>query len=632
MLNVHRWSIVLAVLLAFAAPALAGTVTFLPMSPAAGQELTIEYRPSSGDLPWIQRVSGLHAVVLVVEQTDEPPVAMDVPLQRSDERFHGTVRLPKNAVFALVQVGDGVRYDTDNDAFWEVVVHGANGKPVENAHFRAAMANLGTLPGDYQKKLDQDAALDHLTKETMLYPGNLQAQINTTFLLANQKQITPEEAQARLRETIGPTRQAANPSEALAMANALRQIGRTDEAAVVLKNAAERFPNSRLPEQLDLDDLQQATSTDDFVRRSINHLQKYPNSAVRTELLAAVINATAQNGRMDLLNDVLQRTKLIPAISYYNAVNYLGTVDSLRAVTMTYIDKGLAATTDDALKPSYVGANQWNEQQRVAASLLHFVKGAILRSTQPDQALAELRTAIEMGGAEADKAPHEMYVQLLAQQGNDREAKAAAERAIRGGFATQGIMDTYRRIATAGGASESDVAAALTAMQQDGRSKMVEKLSQDMLNQPLIDGTFLTMDGQPTTISDWKGKVVILDFWATWCGPCRKSFPAMQKLYEKYKDHPNVQFAIVNVWERTEDPKAKVTEFLSTNKELTFPIFFDKNDVTVAKYGVTGIPTKFYLGKDGRVQFKEVGYLPEEQFMEEATNKIEVLLAQPLSK
>lgn len=618
----------LLLLLLTASAAFAGTVTILPMSPTVGSEVTIEYRAGSGDEAWLERTGDIHAVVLLVTNTDEPATAIDVPLNSGEERYRGTFTLPADVVFALVKIGDGVKYDVNNDLYWEILVHGDNGKAVEGAHFRAAMANLGTLPGDYQKKLDQDEALGHLTKETMLYPRNTAAQINTTFLLANQKQITPEEAQARLRETLSSVKQASSPTEALAVANALRQMGQQAEAQSILQGAAERFPQSRLPEQLDLDGLQQSSSTEDFVRRAANHLQQYPNSAVRSELLGAIINASSQSGKMDLLVDFLTRAKAVPAISYYNAVNYMGAIDSLKPTSMTFIEAGFVAAKNNDLRSAYISPNEWREQQRVATSLLHFVKGAILQESDPTTAVNELSLAIEIGGSESDKAPHDMYVQLLARQGRNDEALAAAERAIKGGMSTQGILDTYRTLRSNSGDAQEAIASDLAELQSEGRGKLVERLSQEMMNQPLIDGTFLTMDGVPTKVSDWKGKVVILDFWATWCGPCRKSFPAMQKLYEKYKDHPKVQFAIVNVWERTDDPKAKVTEFLGQNPELKFPIFFDQNDATVTKYGVTGIPTKFYLGKDGRAQFKEVGYLPEEQFIEEATNKIEVLLAQ----
>lgn len=83
-----------------------------------------------------------------------------------------------------------------------------------------------------------------------------------------------------------------------------------------------------------------------------------------------------------------------------------------------------------------------------------------------------------------------------------------------------------------------------------------------MLEISAIAATLKDMKGNTIQISDWKGKVVFLDFWATWCGPCKKSFPGLQKLYDKYKDNPKVQFAIVNCWERAEDRKVPVKEFL----------------------------------------------------------------------
>jgi thiol-disulfide isomerase/thioredoxin len=165
-------------------------------------------------------------------------------------------------------------------------------------------------------------------------------------------------------------------------------------------------------------------------------------------------------------------------------------------------------------------------------------------------------------------------------------------------------------------------------LRQAGRSVLAERVVREMLNQPLIDGTFTTLDGAPLKISDWKGKVVIIDYWATWCGPCRQSFPSLQKLYDRYKTNPNVVIAVVNVWEKSDNRATTVRDFLKTNPTLKFPMYIDPSDEVVRKYGVTGIPTKFYLGKDGRIQFKEVGFTPEEQFLEEATTRIEALLAQ----
>lgn len=609
----------------------AGTVTMLPMKATMDKPLTIEYRPAERDLAWTQQGSDagpVTATVLWIPNTEEPATAVDVPMKLVDGRYTAVTSIPAGAVAGIVQVGNGMSYDTNNEMYWEVLVHNPSGTPLEGAHFRMAMANLGTLPSAYQKSLDQEEALRHLVEETKLYGRNTSARINEIFLMANTELITAEEAQARLRELVGSTtgapRQPSDPTEALAIANAQRQMGMEAEAAATLALAAERFPASRLREQKGLDGLNQAKSAEDFVRRVINHLQQYPESGVRNELIGAAINAGSQHGDMALLADFLKRTPNVPAISYYNAVNYIGAVDSLRPTAFAMIAAGLTAADGDAERPSYISPLQWKQQQRIAKSLLYFVKGAMLQGTDLPAAAEALEQSVQFGGAQTDKASYELYVGVLSQLGKTADVLRIAEQAIRSGASAPSIVQAYRT--AAGAEAVDDVDEKLAEMTKAGKAKLTSRLAKDMLNQPMIDGTFTTMDGTPIKISDWKDKVVILDFWATWCGPCRKSFPAMQRLYEKYKDHPNVQFAIVNVWERSDNRTKTVRDFLAQNTNLTFPMFFDLDDATVSKYGVTGIPTKFYLGRDGRIQFKEVGYLPDEQFIEDATNKIEVLL------
>lgn len=116
-----------------------------------------------------------------------------------------------------------------------------------------------------------------------------------------------------------------------------------------------------------------------------------------------------------------------------------------------------------------------------------------------------------------------------------------------------------------------------------------------------IDFSLTNLDGKKVKLSDYRGKVVVLDFWATWCGPCRATFPKMQKLVNNYKKDP-IAFLFINTWERNspEEIKKNVTKFIKDNR-YSFNVLFDFDDTVVAKYKVQGIPAKIVIDKKGNI-------------------------------
>jgi peroxiredoxin len=107
------------------------------------------------------------------------------------------------------------------------------------------------------------------------------------------------------------------------------------------------------------------------------------------------------------------------------------------------------------------------------------------------------------------------------------------------------------------------------------------------------DFTLPALDGGTFRLADQRGKVVLVNFWATWCPPCLEEMPAMERLWRKHKD---AGFVLVAVSVDT-DPK-KVAPFV-TEYKLTFPIALDPKMSVAERYGVRALPSSFILGKDG---------------------------------
>lgn len=222
------------------------------------------------------------------------------------------------------------------------------------------------------------------------------------------------------------------------------------------------------------------------------------------------------------------------------------------------------------------------------------------------------------------------YVELLLKADRPLEAFLFLCEQVRNGNSDAKQLKELQELYVKLNGTERGLTAYLEEWQRVNEKRMKQEVAESMISLPAPDFTLTDVEGKEVKLSDLKGKVVILDFWATWCGPCKRSFPAMQKAVEKFKDDPQVEFLFIHTWERDENATEAATQFLKDNG-YTFHLLMDlkdpqtKTNPVVKSYNVSGIPAKFVIDPQGNIRFKVTGASgSDEKMVAELTQMIEM--------
>ena len=168
----------------------------------------------------------------------------------------------------------------------------------------------------------------------------------------------------------------------------------------------------------------------------------------------------------------------------------------------------------------------------------------------------------------------------------------------------------------------------LDSLQKNIQSTLVQELKPKMLNEQAPAFSLKDISGKPVKLSDYRGKIVVLDLWATWCQPCIASFPAMQVMVKK---HPDIVFLFIAVEEKEKDRLARVKGFIEKSK-YPFTVLLDEpvhpgssEYKIISSYKPNGIPAKYIIDKKGMLQFKTAGFDTDAELINELEAMISIL-------
>ncbi len=151
----------------------------------------------------------------------------------------------------------------------------------------------------------------------------------------------------------------------------------------------------------------------------------------------------------------------------------------------------------------------------------------------------------------------------------------------------------------------------------DRRAKSLETVTLTGVRTPALTGkaapdfSLPALDGHNVSLADYRGKNLLVTFWASWCGPCRSEIPALNRLYAAaHKPDSNFELLAISV---DEDPAA--ASAFASSMNVPYPVLLDRGMKAVDAFQVESIPTLFLVGADGKVEYAKAGYAPGEEMI-----------------
>jgi len=363
-------------------------------------------------------------------------------------------------------------------------------------------------------------------------------------------------------------------------------------------------------------------------------LKKYPTSSHREEIERELYKIV--EGLRDRNRQITYAEKLV-ATNDKDLVKMTFLISALRdrkasgdlAKALSYGDKMLKAVEDifaSRVKPARMSPGQWEQQKGRTFASVYLLRGQIHHDLgNLDQAEADLLKSYKQSPLAASVAT---LAEIAEKRKNPEQAiEYYLQAFVRSIEATEGVSrDEIRRklsqlYATKHG-SENGLGDKLLKTYDAITKDNAERLARleppnpnENINDPL-QFKLTKLNGGDVRLADFKGKVIVTNFWATWCGPCRIEMPELERAMEKYKDDKDVVFLAIN----TDDDRNYVEPYVKGQK-IKLPIVYA--NYLDAEYRVTSIPTTIVFDRQGQVSFRQAGYNSREDFVTMLSEKIE---------
>jgi peroxiredoxin len=581
--------------------------SFKPEKPKLGEKFTITYNPAGTKIEKAKNISMLvHAYGKDIYSTNE------YELKKEGKVWTGSFSSADTCAGVVLRFTDGKEYDNNGSKCFPIRFYGKDGKLVKYASGGLARGYVNWF-GAFEIDFDLEIAFKLFQEELSSYPSSKK----DFFLMYSSvySNVNKEKAAEYLKTESENFEKTLTQSEEdlsflIQLYRTLKAKDKYDATQALL---LEKYPTSPSAEKIKFNE---AYSSKDPVKKSElanKFKEQFPKSQYVAYLFPDPSKALVQAGKYEEAFEAIKKNEKASS-SYYNDLAWamyeknvnlpLAKEVAVKGVELSSKD---AQSTEDKIPP-YYSEKEYKRMMAASAYAIIDTYGAILlKLGENAEALQVMKKAYNLDGGKS-AGVNERYSQALIANSKYAEATTEMEKFITGGKSTSAMKDLLKQAYSKTKGSDAGFDKYLSGLESKANKSALDEMKKTMIDLPAPKFTLVDLKGDKVSLADLKGKIVIIDFWATWCGPCKASFPGMQKAVNKFANNPNVKFLFVNTWEKNVDDKKKNAQDFITQNKYTFQVLLDNDNKVIESYKVGGIPTKFIIDKTGNIRFKAVGF------------------------